>query len=218
MNCSFCVLHTCCRRLGAWTIHFYSQFELYFCGHSFLATVSRLREDCVGHCTFNVHITVGIIDGPTYCIREKSSTHWIQAECAAFKLGQSSTILFGPLPAATGKRFNVSRLSRPPVRCRDVSRGTCSQFEQPASCGWGTEWHGSGAKLAVETEIFMYFLRVGHFGQDPHTSTIQAIPHALYLTPPYQLSVVGRMQVVRPCRTEKCDLLDNKWIQLIQTI
>ncbi len=43
------------------------------------------------------------------------------------------------------------------VRCRDVSRGTCSQFEQPASCGWGIEWHESGAKLAVETEIFMYF-------------------------------------------------------------
>ena len=43
------------------------------------------------------------------------------------------------------------------VRCRDVSRGTSSQFEQPASCGWGAEWYESGAKLAVETEIFMYF-------------------------------------------------------------
>ncbi len=45
----------------------------------------------------------------------------------------------------------------PVVRCRDVSRGTSSQFEQPASCGRGIEWHGSGANLAVETEIFMYF-------------------------------------------------------------
>ncbi len=74
------------------------------------------------------------------------------------------------------------------VRCRDVSRGTCSQFEQPVSYGWGTEWHESGAKLAVETEFFHVLLRVEkHFRQDPHTSSIQAILRsysALYLTDP----------------------------------
>ncbi len=45
----------------------------------------------------------------------------------------------------------------------DVSRGTSSQFEQPASCGWGIERHESdksGANLAVETEIFMFYALV----------------------------------------------------------